>query len=79
MELILGKRSGTHSIPPFHHASDHVSPMGPKGRSEVEVNWRASAEWLKYEIPALYVGGTTVPEPDVSSVGTAKVVSMAAS
>jgi hypothetical protein len=51
--------------------------MGLEGRSEVEVDWRASAEWLKYEVPARYVGGTTVPEPDVSSVSTAEVVSVA--
>jgi hypothetical protein len=48
-----------------------VSP-GLEGRSEVEVDWRASAEWPKYEVPARYVGGTTVPEPDVSSVRLAE-------
>jgi hypothetical protein len=51
--------------------------MGLEGRSEVDVDWRASVGWLKYEVPARYVGGTTVPEPDVSSVSTAEVVSMA--
>jgi hypothetical protein len=58
-------------------ARDRVSPVGLEGRSEVEVDWRASAEWLKYEVPVRYVGGTTVPEPDVSSESTAEVVSMA--
>jgi hypothetical protein len=58
-------------------ARDRVSPVGLEGRSEVEVDWRASAEWLKYEVPARYVGGTTVPELDVSSESTAEVVSMA--
>ena len=57
-------------------ARDRVSPVGLEGKSEVEVDWRASAEGLKYEVPARYVGGTTVPEPDVSSVSTAEVVSM---
>jgi hypothetical protein len=54
-----------------------MSTMCLKGRLEVEVDWRALAEWLKYEVPARYVGGTTVPEPDVSSVSTAEVVSVA--
>ena len=54
-----------------------MSTMGLKGRLEVEVDWRALAEWLKYEVPAWYVGGTTVPEPDVSSVSTAEVVLVA--
>jgi hypothetical protein len=51
--------------------------MGLERRSDVGVDWRSSAEWLKYEVPAWYVGGTTVPEPDISSVSTAEVVSMA--
>ena len=51
--------------------------MGLEGRSEVEVDWRASPEWLRYEVPAQYVGGTTIPEPDVSSVSMAEVVSVA--
>jgi hypothetical protein len=53
--------------------------MGLEGRSEVEVDWRASAEWLKYEVPARYVGGTIVPEPDVSSVSTAEVAGVVTS
>ena len=53
-----------------------MSNMGLKGRLEVEVDWRALAEWLKYEVPARYVGGTIVPEPDVSSVSTTEVVSV---
>ena len=40
----------------------------------MEADWRASADW---EEPAWYVGGTTVPEPNVSSVSTAEVASMA--
>jgi hypothetical protein len=46
--------------------------MGLEGRLEVEIDRRASAEWLKYEVPARYIGGTTVPEPGVSSVSTAE-------
>jgi hypothetical protein len=47
-----------------------MSPVGLEGKLEVEVDWRVSAEWLKYEVPARYVGG--VPEPDISSVSTAE-------
>jgi hypothetical protein len=54
-----------------------MSPVGLEDKLEVEVDWRTSAKWLKYEVPAQYVVGTTVPEPDVSSVSTAEVVSMA--
>jgi hypothetical protein len=56
-------------------ARDRMSPVGLEGKLEVEVDWRASAEWLKYEVPARYVGG--IPEPDISSVSTAEVASMA--
>jgi hypothetical protein len=44
-------------------ARDRVSPVGIEGRSEVEVDWQASAEWLKYEVPARYVGGLPSQSP----------------
>ena len=58
---------------------DCMSPVGLEGRSEVEVDWQALLEWLKYEVPAWYAGGTTVSELDISQlspVSTAEVVSV---
>jgi len=52
-------------------ARDRVSPVAFEGDS------RTSAELPKYEVLSpRYVGGTTVPDPDVSSVGMAEIVSV---
>lgn len=54
-----------------------MSPAALEGRSEVKVGCRASAEVSKRGVPSRYVCGTTVPEPDVSSVSIADEVSIA--
>jgi hypothetical protein len=54
-------------------ARDRVSPVALEGESGVTVESLVSAEG-----PSLrYAGGTTVPEPDVSSVGIEELVSVA--
>jgi hypothetical protein len=54
-----------------------VSPEVLGGRSEVNVKCRGFAEVPVWVPSPLFVGGTTVPEPDDSSVSMAEVVSMA--
>jgi hypothetical protein len=58
-------------------ARERVSPVVLDGESKVETERGASVKLSRYEVPSpRYVCGTTVPEPDVSSVGTAEPVSI---
>lgn len=54
-----------------------MSPVALDGESEVKAECRGSVKLPRYEVSSSrYVCGTTVPEPDVSSVGTAELVSV---
>lgn len=58
-------------------ARERVSPVALDGESKVETERGASVKLSRYEVPSpRYVCGTTVPEPDVSSVGTTEPVSI---
>ena len=57
-------------------ARERVSPVDLDGESEVKAEYRGSVKLPRYEVSSpRYVCTTTVPEPDVSSVGTAEPVS----